>query len=146
VYGYGSQTKSQYKEIENLDGVEVPWHGNFYGPWWIAPIALLAASRGGLVKINNPEMLEKVFVKLSSLAMVEMFFFSSNLYEELIPYVKKNTWNSFPGLVASKDESYFSFGFDGDSDNSEGGFSSWSAVGNKCPEVLSNSLSEYIMK
>ena len=81
---------------------------------------------------------------LGSLAMVELFSCSSGLLDELIKHVQGQTWRSRPGLVVSKDDGYFAFGFDGDSDDSEGGFYTWCAVGNACPRELSECLADYI--
>ena len=83
VYGYGSQPTSTYRELATLHGLEIVWDQNF-GPWWLFPFTLVVASRGGLIRILELEVIEKVLLRLARLAMVELFSFSSELYPELL--------------------------------------------------------------
>jgi hypothetical protein len=142
VFGYGNQPTSTYKWLSRLPGVEVPWDRNF-GPWWLAPLLWIAASRGGLVIVEARDKVAPVLDALGRLAMLELFSCSRHLRDEMTRHVQEHTWRSHPGLVASTDDDYFAFGFDGDSDDPDGGIYTWCAVGNGCPRDLTDCLSDY---
>ena len=76
--------------------------------------------------------------------VVELISCPGNLREPMTEYVQKNTWRSRPGKIASGDESYFCFGFDGDSCEEDGGFYTWCSIGCECPAELIDCLAEYI--
>jgi len=143
VFGYGSQTGSTYREIDELPGAYVLWLKNF-GPWWLSPLLWIAASKGGLVKIEARHQLATVIEKLGSLAMVELISCSAALNDQMLDHVRRNSWRSRPGEVAAKDGRYFCFGFDGDSGDSEGGLYTWCAVGDNCSPELTNAVAKYV--
>ena len=60
LYGYGSQTASCYRELGNTSGVDVLWTARF-GPWWLFPLTLLAASHGGLLRLDDRKQLAPTF-------------------------------------------------------------------------------------
>ena len=141
VYGYGSQLTTTYRKLQTLHGLEVVWNGNF-GPWWLSPLFLVTACRGGLIRILEVKVIENVLLRLADLAMVELFSFSSELYSELLESIHKNKWRSFPGLIASKDDAYFCLGIDGDSSEVNTGIFGWCSYGPNCPSSLSGILRE----
>ena len=143
-FGYGSQSTATYRELACSAGVDVPWHRNF-GPWWLKPLTWLAASRGGLVFVETTDKVGPIMESLSSLAMVELYSCRSPLRTDIIEYVKNTAWRSRPGIVVSRDSSYFAFGFDGDSSDEEGRFYTWCSYGTDHPKELSECLSNFIL-
>ena len=144
IFGYGSNTKSTYAEIDARPGVEVLWLGCF-GPWWLSPLLWIAPSKGGLVKVEARDQITTILDELGDLAMVELISCSAETNNELLGYVRRNRWRSAPGEVAAKDSSYFCFGFDGDySYDSEGRLYTWCAVGKSCPPELRNAIAKYV--
>jgi len=143
VFGYGSQTKSTYDEIADMSGVDVVWSKNF-GPWWLSPLMWIAASKGGLARVDSREQAAKVLGKLGSLAMVELISCPGELYDQILAHVRRDKWRSRPSEIAAKVGDFFSFGFDGDSSDAEGGIYTWCAIGDNCSVELSHALAEYV--
>jgi hypothetical protein len=60
IVGYGGQTTAMYRGLARTAGIDVLWHAN-WGPWWTTPLLWIAASRGGLIRVNNPTVVSDVF-------------------------------------------------------------------------------------
>jgi hypothetical protein len=144
VFGYGSQSRSTYREIDALPGAQVVWLGNF-GPWWLSPVLWIAASRGGLVTVEARDQIATILKELGTLAMVELISCPAAMRDDLISYVRRNRWRSQPGEVAARDSNYFCYGFDGDyAHDSEGRLWTWCAVGSRCPPEIEDAITKYV--
>jgi len=136
IYGYGSSTRSLYRQLDELDGIVVLWHANF-GPWWMKPLLSVAASRGGLLQVTNREAAAVAFLPMAHLAMVELYSFRAELLPSIVKYVRKNTWRSFIGtLLGEEDPSYFCLGVDGDVPDNDLDYFGWVSFGGECPVDL----------
>jgi len=128
LFGFGSQTKSTYRQISELDGVEILWDGSF-GPGCLTPFLALIASHGGLLQVFGSSSISPAFRILANLAMVEVYRFSVEFRPQLIEYVNENRWMSTPFTIVAKDSAYICFGVDGDSPDSESGIFGWLSRG-----------------
>ena len=143
VFGYGSQTSSTYRKIDELSGANVLWL-KIFGPWWLGPLMWIAASKGGLVKVQARHQVATIIEKLGNLAMVELISCPAALSDQMLDHVRRNSWQNRPGEVAAQDGSYFCFGFDGGSSDSEGGLYTWCAIGDRCSPELTDAIAKYV--
>ena len=136
IYGYGSCSKSLYRYLQTLDGIDLIWHADF-GPWWMKPLLFVVASHGGLMQVTGRDDLAAAYGPLSHLAMVELYSFRESLLPSVTDYVRHAGWRSFIGeLIRAEDDSYFCLGVDGDSMNTELDYSGWASFGEDCPNDL----------
>ena len=135
LFGFGSQTRGLYRTLDDTPGLEVVWRADF-GPWWLRPLGLIAAAHGGLIRVGNAKALPGTVRDLARLAMVEVYSFRSELWPRVEEYVLAARWRSFIGShLAHEDRSYFSFGVDGDSPDTDA-YVVWSSFGPECPKNL----------
>jgi hypothetical protein len=135
LFGFGSQTRGLYRTLGATPGLEVIWRGDF-GPWWLRPMGLIGAAHGGLIRVGDAKAVPDAVRTLARLAMVEVYSFRSELWSQVEDYVLAATWRSFIGsLLAREDRSYFCFGVDGDSPDTDA-YTVWSSFGAECPENL----------
>ncbi len=133
VFGFGSQTRSAYRLISEIDGVQIHWQGKF-GPGCLMPLLWLAASHGGLIEVSNPRSLPRLVETLAHLAMLEVYSVSKVLSPQLLAHVKTKQWTSSPFEVVALDPAYICIGVDGDSQDSESGIFGWFSYGKLCQE------------
>ena len=136
AYGYGSRPRALYQQLRHDPDVSLLWDATI-SPWWMKPLALLAAAHGGLVQIRSPRRVTTLMDELSELAMTELYSFPRTVLKNVRSYVEQNTWRSFPGEVVGQDSAYFCLGVDGDSrDAPDTGHFAWVSYGSECPESL----------
>jgi hypothetical protein len=136
LYGYGSRPTNTYRWIQDLEGIDLIWHDDF-GPWYLKPLQFVAASHGGLMRVTERSALIETFGELAHLAMVELYSFRKSLLPGVIDYVRQMKWRSFIGTrIGAEDESYFCFGVDGDSTNTDLQYFCWASYGEECPDDL----------
>lgn len=144
LFGYGSHPQKTYSTLQAKDGVEIIWSGPFL-PWWAYPFTLIVASHGGLIAVKERVYLPEVFLRLSTLAMVELYSCQASLLDAIREHVLTHKWRSRIGPLVHRDESHFCFGVDGDTLSSEKfGFETWCSYGKNCPEDLSRTIEGFV--
>lgn len=132
VSGRGGQTRSVYKHLSSLSGIELMWDGSGL-PLWAYPFSWIAASHMGLIRIDDRRQLVEVFDILSNRALVELHSFSTELLSGICNHVRRKKWRSKIGPIVGTDPTHFSFGADGDNFDSNTGIFAWCSFGRECP-------------
>ena len=140
VFGRGSQTRQEYREIGQIRGLSILWQGAFT-PWWLLPLAIVAAAHGGLVLVMDGSQAAPLMLRLSNLAMVELYSFRADLLDAVVEQVRQERWRADVGPVVGNDPSYFTVGIDGDSHESVTGVLAWVSYGADCPADLKSLVS-----
>jgi hypothetical protein len=141
VFGRGSQTRQVYRELANTPGLSVLWQGAVV-PWWLLPLAIVAAAQGGLVRVTASDQAGRAMLRLTNLAMVELHSFRADLLEGVVQHVRQNRWRASIGRLVGKDPSYFTLGVDGDNSDCATGIFAWSSYGSECPAELKALVAE----
>ena len=139
VFGRGSQPAGAYRELAQSPGVHVLWHGEFT-PWWLRPLALLAAAHGGLIQATDRDQAKPAVLRLANLAMVELYSFRADLLNTVAEHVRQARWRAHIGPLVGVDPGYFCLGVDGDSRESSTGIFAWASYGTGCPDDLKASV------
>jgi hypothetical protein len=137
IIGYGGQKSATYHYLKHINGIEVIKEAN-WGPWWLTPLFIIAASRGGLIRVHDKQLIPDVFTRLSNCAVAELYSFNRNLTNDVKDHVQRNKWRSQIGEVIREDDGYFCFGVDGDTFCTDTGIIGWCAFGKQCPPSLIN--------
>ena len=132
--GYGSSPRARYADLAGRPGVEVLWSAPIL-PWWMYPLALVAAAHGGLAHVKDATELPAAIETLATLAMVEAYLVPGSQVPDLVRYVQ-HRWRSFIGKVAETDPRYFCLGCDGDSSGPPTGCLAWISYGARCPAEI----------
>jgi hypothetical protein len=135
VFGRGSQTRGVYRELERTHGLEVLWQGPVM-PWWLLPLALVAAAHGGLIRVTERTQAPQVMLRLAHLAAVELYSFRAELFPSVAQHVGQTRWRANIGHLVGNDPTYFTVGVDGDSHDAPTGIFAWVAYGAECPQDL----------
>jgi hypothetical protein len=139
LFGRGSQTRQEYRDLARIEGLSILWQGEFV-PWWMLPLALIAASHGGLVRVMDRTRAAQAMLRLADLAMVELYSFRVDLLDEVLEHVRQHRWLADVGRVVGNDPDYFTVGVDGDSNESATGAFAWASYGAECPADLKSSV------
>lgn len=140
IYGYGSQSKSTYKKLEqNSDGkYDLKWYG-YNGPKKFKLLSHITASCSGLLCIKETSCISHIIEILSNLAMVGIFSISkefSTEFENLI-LNNKEELKEMPDDFIKKDKSFFYYIIDGDSYHEvEKGYLCQTALGKESTDCL----------
>jgi hypothetical protein len=139
LFGRGSQTRREYRELGQIAGLRILWQGDFV-PWWLLPLAIIAASHGGLVQVTDRAQATQAMLRLADLAMVELHCFRADLLDAVVQHVRQKRWRADVGHLVGNDPSYFTLGVDGDSHESATGAFAWLSYGVECPDDLRSSV------
>ena len=135
VFGRGSQTRSVYRELSQSASIRILWQGSFM-PWWLSPLALIAAAHGGLLQATDRSEAKRAVMLLANLAAVELYSFRVDLLDGVVEHVRQAKWRAHIGSRIAVDPGYFCLGVDGDSSDSATGIFAWVSYGPTCPDDL----------
>jgi hypothetical protein len=87
VYGMGGQPRSTYNELSRARGVETIFSRSVLPPGFRV-FSRLVASHEGLLRINDPDVLPTVFLKVMSMSMAGIYLFDRTIEQRFVEAVK----------------------------------------------------------
>jgi hypothetical protein len=140
LFGYGSQPRSLYLDLMDLDAVDVLWHAPML-PLFAYPLALISWSYGGLVCLRESQALTHVLTHLAEGAMVELYSFPRQILQAVRGHVRWRRWRARIGRVVGRHPGHFCWGLDGGYGASCPAWCSW---GEQCPTTLRDAVGPFL--
>ena len=147
VYGAGGQPRALYRSLRGRDGIEVifdddglPRRNASFGQIVFLPTLWLLTrvipARRGLVRIDDRALLPTVFESLIENNTAAVFLFDRHLESEFISRVRGCDGHSDWRFGIQSDPAFLVYLVDGDSHESESGFTEAAAIGPECRQHL----------
>ncbi len=116
IYGTGKQTKQMYEGFETYQNVEVVWYDFILGGV-LKILRFFVAGYAGLLKINDPKIIPKIFNRVAESSMAGIYLINENIENEFIQAVKDKKGNLFEinEVIVSNTNDYAIYIIDNDS-------------------------------